>query len=130
MKTISTTMTAEMSAFVCKFNSLLLAGLKAKLVMECEEGVVRAHVEAMLGPAGAAHDAPAGRHHPHQARAGPARLRRRARRAEANANVGRQASQTHLSSVDRLEAPPPAARAGRPPSSAARAGPPPPPAGN
>ena len=54
MKNISPTMTEEMSAFVFKFNNLLLAGLKAKLVMECENGQVRAHVEALLGPA---HDA-------------------------------------------------------------------------
>ena len=75
----------DLLSFVNKFKQLLNDGKMAKLVMDCEAGCVRVNLEVFFQPA----------HHPlhreqqqphhqvHKRAAGPARQRRRVRRAQA-----------------------------------------------
>ena len=70
--------------------------MKAKLVMECEGGRTRVLLETLLGPAGAAANGHR-QDHLHQAMAGPARLRRRARRRAEARDAGGQAGHPHQS---------------------------------
>ena len=90
MRAATMTVDPELFSSVTKFNNLLRAGMKAHLVMECENGHARVKLELLLRPSPHLDQR---EQHP-QARAQriatPARLRRRARRAEARA---RQASE-------------------------------------
>ena len=94
MKLATMTGDPELLGSVTKFDKLLRAGMKARLVMECDSGHARVKFELFLRPS--AHLGQRDREqHPHpQARAqrvaGLARQRRRERRAEARE---RQASE-------------------------------------
>ena len=50
MKSATMTSDQELFASVTKFNNLLRAGMKAQLVMECENGCARVKLERLLRP--------------------------------------------------------------------------------
>ena len=88
------TMTSDQELFasVTKFNDLLRTGMKAQLMMECENGRARVKLEMLLRPSAHLGQRDGVQHPQARARraAGSARRRRRERRAEARE---RQASE-------------------------------------
>ena len=71
---------SEIDTFYFKFKNLLVAGINATLTLHSEEGRAQGTLSADLG-----HLRPGAgpNKHPHGGRNGPARVRRRERRAEA-----------------------------------------------
>ena len=98
----------ELLSFVRKFRQLLSDGRRAKLLVESQHGCARINLEVICGPAD--HPQAQGQqpHHRHQARGhqraagGPARVRRRVRRAQA-----RQAAQDQSEHPNVSPLPPP-----------------------
>ena len=78
----------ELFEFVAKFNNLLNAGKKARLVIECENSQAYVNLEVKLGHS---HQHHGERHFRRDQRAGPSRLRRRERREQARLTAAEQA---------------------------------------
>ena len=75
---------SELDTFYFKFKNLLLAGKNATLTLKSEAGRAHVNLDVDLGHL-LARAVP---QQPHQVRNGPARMRRRERRAEARLNAG------------------------------------------
>ena len=80
----------ELHSFVSKFAYLWHSGKSARFSVECEAGEATIHLQLRLGVHLSQPQQNQGLHQPTARKAGPSRLRRRARRAQARASAAEQ----------------------------------------
>ena len=92
---------AELNSFVTKFADLWQSGRSARLSLECVAGEATINLQLRLGilPLQPQQEP----HHRAERRAGPSRLRRRARRAQARALAAEQAAASSLPKLSEAE---------------------------